>query len=89
MFCFQSTQVDSLLSDGGNCEYTVKDEVFVTENGVKIVGYTDMVGRLPTQSSQLYGTNLVNLLKLLCKEKDGNINIDFEDVVSFFIDYFR
>ena len=30
---------------------------------------------------QLYGTNLVNLLKLLCKEKDGNINIDFEDVV--------
>lgn len=24
---------------------------------------------------------MVNLLKLLCKEKDGNINIDFEDVV--------
>lgn len=40
-----------------------------------------MVGRLPTQSSQLYATNLVNLLKLLCKEKDGNINIDFDDVV--------
>jgi hypothetical protein len=35
----------------------------------------------PTQSSQLYGTNLVNLLKLLCKEKDGNIAIDFDDVV--------
>ncbi|MGC9461598.1 proton-translocating transhydrogenase family protein, partial [Vibrio genomosp. F10] len=37
--------------------------------------------RLPTQSSQLYATNIVNLLKLLCKEKDGTINIDFEDVV--------
>ncbi|HAS61696.1 MAG TPA: NAD(P)(+) transhydrogenase (Re/Si-specific) subunit alpha, partial [Vibrio sp.] len=47
----------------------------------KIVGYTDMVGRLPAQSSQLYSTNLVNLMKLLCKEKDGNIDIDFEDVV--------
>lgn len=30
---------------------------------------------------QLYGTNLVNLLKLLCKEKDGNIDINFDDVV--------
>ena len=33
-----------------------------------MIGYTDLPGRLPTQSSQLYGTNLVNLLKLLCKE---------------------
>jgi NAD(P) transhydrogenase subunit alpha len=49
---------------------------------VKVIGYTDFPSRLPTQSSQLYGTNLVNLLKLLCKEKDGNINIDFEDVVQ-------
>ncbi|WP_335337686.1 hypothetical protein [Salmonella enterica] len=52
-----------------------------TDNGVKVIGYTDLPGRLPTQSSQLYGTNLVNLLKLLCKEKDGNIDVDFDDVV--------
>ena len=76
-----SVVVDLAAANGGNCEYTVKDQVIMTDNGVKIVGYTDMVGRLPTQSSQLYATNLVNLLKLLCKEKDGNINIDFEDVV--------
>ncbi len=76
-----SVIVDLAAANGGNCEYTVKDQVITTANGVKIVGYTDMVGRLPTQSSQLYATNLVNLLKLLCKEKDGNINIDFEDVV--------
>ncbi len=48
---------------------------------MKIIGYTDLPSRLPTQSSQLYGTNLVNLIKLLCKEKDGNIVIDFDDVV--------
>ncbi|NOH83707.1 Re/Si-specific NAD(P)(+) transhydrogenase subunit alpha [Vibrio sp. 03-59-1] len=76
-----SVIVDLAAANGGNCEYTVADQVITTENGVKIVGYTDMVGRLPTQSSQLYGTNLVNLLKLLCKEKDGTIDIDFEDVV--------
>ncbi|MCL4168650.1 UNVERIFIED_CONTAM: hypothetical protein GTU68_014180 [Idotea baltica] len=76
-----SVIVDLAAANGGNCEYTVADQVITTANGVKVVGYTDMVGRLPTQSSQLYATNLVNLLKLLCKEKDGNINIDFEDVV--------
>ncbi|MDP2572360.1 Re/Si-specific NAD(P)(+) transhydrogenase subunit alpha [Vibrio penaeicida] len=76
-----SVIVDLAAANGGNCEYTVADEVITTPNGVKIVGYTDMVGRLPTQSSQLYGTNLVNLLKLLCKEKDGNIDINFDDVV--------
>ncbi len=76
-----SVIVDLAAANGGNCEYTEADKVITTANGVKVVGYTDMVGRLPTQSSQLYATNLVNLLKLLCKEKDGNINIDFDDVV--------
>jgi len=76
-----SVIVDLAAANGGNCEYTVADQVVTTTNGVKIIGYTDMVGRLPTQSSQLYSTNLVNLLKLLCKEKDGNIDINFEDVV--------
>ena len=56
-------------------------EIHTTENGVKIIGYTDLAARLATQSSQLYGTNLVNLMKLMCKEKDGQINIDFDDVV--------
>lgn len=76
-----SVIVDLAAANGGNCEYTVANQVFTTANGVKVIGYTDMVGRLPTQSSQLYATNLVNLFKLLCKEKDGTINIDFEDVV--------
>ncbi|CAM2884602.1 Re/Si-specific NAD(P)(+) transhydrogenase subunit alpha [Vibrio neptunius] len=76
-----SVIVDLAAANGGNCEYTQADKVITTANGVKVVGYTDMVGRLPTQSSQLYATNLVNLLKLLSKEKDGNIDIDFEDVV--------
>ena len=76
-----SVIIDLAAANGGNCAYTEADKVITTANGVKIVGYTDMVGRLPTQSSQLYGTNLVNLLKLLCKEKDGNIDINFDDEV--------
>ncbi|EAC1133517.1 Re/Si-specific NAD(P)(+) transhydrogenase subunit alpha [Salmonella enterica subsp. enterica] len=76
-----SVIVDLAAQNGGNCEYTVANQVVTTDNGVKVIGYTDLPGRLPTQSSQLYGTNLVNLLKLLCKERDGNIDVDFDDVV--------
>ena len=77
-----SVIVDMAAQAGGNCEYTVPGELHVTDNGVKVIGYTDLPGRLPAQSSQLYGTNLVNLMKLMCKEKDGNVAIDFEDVVQ-------
>ncbi|ELX8378268.1 Re/Si-specific NAD(P)(+) transhydrogenase subunit alpha [Providencia vermicola] len=76
-----SVIVDLAAQTGGNCELTQADQLVVTDNGVKIIGYTDLPSRLPTQSSQLYGTNLVNLMKLLCKEKNGEINIDFDDVV--------
>ncbi|MDH2924057.1 NAD(P) transhydrogenase subunit alpha [Nicoletella semolina] len=76
-----SVIVDLAAATGGNCEYTKAGEVVTTENQVKVIGYTDLPSRLPTQSSQLYGTNLVNLLKLLSKEKNGNITIDFDDVV--------
>ena len=76
-----SVIVDLAAANGGNCEYCVKGEVFITDNGVKVLGFTDLPGRLPTQSSQLYGTNLVNLLKLLTPEKNGEITIDFEDDV--------
>lgn len=76
-----SVIVDLAAQNGGNCEYTEPGKLAVTPNGVKIIGYTDLPSRLPTQSSQLYGTNLVNLLKLLCKEKNGDINIDFNDDV--------
>lgn len=76
-----SVIVDLAAATGGNCAYTEAGKVITTENQVKVIGYTDFPSRLPTQSSQLYGTNLVNLLKLLCKEKDGNITIDFDDVV--------
>ncbi|WP_426577242.1 Re/Si-specific NAD(P)(+) transhydrogenase subunit alpha [Xenorhabdus stockiae] len=76
-----SVIVDLAAQNGGNCELTEADKLVVTDNGVKIIGYTDLPSRLPTQSSQLYSTNLVNLMKLLCKEKNGEIAIDFEDVV--------
>ncbi|WP_411993842.1 Re/Si-specific NAD(P)(+) transhydrogenase subunit alpha [Agarivorans sp. DSG3-1] len=75
-----SVIVDLAAATGGNCELTEPGEIAV-KHGVTIIGLTDISRRLPAQASQLYGTNLVNLLKLLCPEKDGEININFEDEV--------
>jgi NAD(P) transhydrogenase subunit alpha len=77
-----SVIVDMAAANGGNVEGTVKDQAIVTDNGVTIIGYTDLAGRLPAQASQLYGTNLVNLLKLLTPDKDGRLVLDFDDVVQ-------
>jgi NAD(P) transhydrogenase subunit alpha len=77
-----SVIVDMAAANGGNVEGTVKDQAIVTDNGVTIIGYTDLAGRLPATASQLYGTNLVNLLKLLTPEKDGRLTLDFDDVVQ-------
>ena len=77
-----SVIVDLAAANGGNVQGTVADEVVVTANRVTILGYTDLPGRLPAQASQLYGTNLVNLMKLLTPGKDGRLVLDFDDVVQ-------
>ncbi|MFC4033161.1 Re/Si-specific NAD(P)(+) transhydrogenase subunit alpha [Streptomyces polygonati] len=77
-----SVIVDMAAAQGGNVAGTVAGKAVVTDNGVTIIGYTDLAGRLPAQASQLYGTNLVNLLKLLTPERDGRVRLDFDDVVQ-------
>jgi NAD(P) transhydrogenase subunit alpha len=77
-----SVIVDMAAQNGGNVAGTVKDRAVVTDNGVTIIGYTDLAGRLPAQASQLYGTNVVNLLKLITPAKDGELVLDFEDPVQ-------
>ncbi|MFI9818211.1 Re/Si-specific NAD(P)(+) transhydrogenase subunit alpha [Saccharothrix variisporea] len=77
-----SVIVDMAAQNGGNVEGTVAGEKVVTANGVTILGYTDLPGRLPAQASQLYGTNLVNLLKLMTPEQDGELVVDFDDEVQ-------
>ncbi|MGP1928782.1 MAG: Re/Si-specific NAD(P)(+) transhydrogenase subunit alpha [Arsenophonus sp. NC-WZS1-MAG3] len=76
-----SVIVDLAAKSGGNCELTKADKLIVTDHEVKIIGYTDLPSRLPTQSSQFYATNIVNLIKLLCKESNGKLIIDFNDII--------
>jgi NAD(P) transhydrogenase subunit alpha len=76
-----SVIVDMAAANGGNVELTRADEKVVTDNLVTILGYTDLAGRLAAQTSQLYGTNVVNLFKLLTPGKDGVLVLDLDDVV--------
>jgi NAD(P) transhydrogenase subunit alpha len=77
-----SVIVDMAAAQGGNVDGSVAGQKVVTANGVTIIGYTDLPGRLPAQASQLFGTNLVNLLKLVTPEKNGVLTLDFEDIVQ-------
>lgn len=76
-----SVIVDMAAANGGNTTQTVAGQKVVTPNGVTIIGWTDLAGRLPTQSSQLYAQNIVNLLKLMTPAKDGQLVIDLNDEI--------
>ena len=71
-----SVVIDLAAEQGGNCELTVKDKIIVSENGVKIVGYTDFPSRMASQSSTLYSTNIRHMLDDLTPEKDGVLNVN-------------
>ena len=72
--------VDLAAEQGGNCALTEPGEV-VVRHGVTIIGYKGLPTRLPTQASQLYGTNLRHLLTDMCPNKDGQLVVDMEDDV--------
>ncbi len=68
--------VDMAAERGGNCESTRPDET-VVQNGVTILGPTNMASAIPYHASQMFSKNVSNLLKLLVK--DGELSIDMED----------
>lgn len=73
-----SVIVDLAAEAGGNCERTVPGELFTTENGVHVVGYTDLPSRLAPTASQLYGMNLVHFLTDLGGAQKWNLNLEDE-----------
>jgi NAD(P) transhydrogenase subunit alpha len=76
-----SVVVDLAAEQGGNCDLTVADQIVTSNNGVKVVGYTDFPSRMAAQSSTLYATNIRHMLDDLTPEKDGQITINMEDDV--------
>ncbi|DAC60717.1 MAG TPA: hypothetical protein D7I10_07680 [Candidatus Poseidoniales archaeon] len=76
-----SVVVDMNADVGGNCELTSAGEIITTENGVTIVGTTNLPGQLASTASMLYSNNLTTFVASLVK--DGEIVIDPEDDILF------
>lgn len=74
-----SVIIDMAAERGGNCELTKAGET-VVENGVQIVGPTNMPSSLPFHASQMFAKNVQNLLNLVIT-KEGQLKIDMEDEI--------
>lgn len=74
-----SVIVDLAVERGGNCELARPGEVFVTQNGVRIVGHLNVPGRLPATSSALYAKNLLAFVETLIDKKEKTLAVDWDD----------
>ena len=69
--------IDLASATGGNTNFTKNNETNMV-NGVKIIGNSNLASTMPSDASKMYGKNILNFLKLII-DKDGNINLNFED----------
>ena len=81
----QNMQAGSVIYDlaaiqGGNTAFTEMDKI-VEKNGVKILGETNILNRLPTSASNLYAKNVFNFVSSLYDKENKNININLEDEI--------
>jgi NAD(P) transhydrogenase subunit alpha len=72
-----SVVIDLAASSGGNCELTENGKT-ITVNGVKIVGKSDYPSDMPTDASKMFGSNIVNLLKIMIN-KEGKLVMNMND----------
>lgn len=71
--------IDLAAETGGNVEGTVPGEVVVTENGVRIFGYTNMEGRVPQVATQMLASNFYNFIEHFWDEEEKTLKLDPED----------
>ncbi len=74
-----SVIVDLAIDNGGNVEGARLGEIVTTPNGVQIVGWSNLPGRIAADASALYARNLVAFVGLLIK--DGALAVDLEDEI--------
>jgi len=70
--------VDLAAANGGNCEGTQNNET-VSIEGVTVIGNSALPSTMPQDASKMYSKNVQNLLKLLLKE--DQLNLNFEDTI--------
>ena len=75
-----SVIVDMAVGTGGNVEGSIPNET-IDINGVKIVGNTNLPGELPYHSSQVYSSNIFNLIDEFWNEEEKQLNLDITDEI--------
>jgi len=72
--------VDLAVEQGGNCPLSKPDET-VDVQGVAIMGFTNLPGRLAVDTSSLYARNLFNFVALIVDKKTGTLALDWNDEI--------
>lgn len=75
-----SVIVDLAVERGGNCELSRPGELALSDNGVRIVGYSN-VTRIPASASALYARNLYAFVETLIDKERKSLAIDWDDEV--------
>ena len=75
-----SVLVDLAIERGGNVEGAQAGKV-ADVGGVKIVGFTNVAGRLPASASGLYAKNLLTFLEILIDKKEKKLAVNWEDEI--------
>jgi NAD(P) transhydrogenase subunit alpha len=73
-----SVVVDIAVERGGNCELSKPGEMVTTENGVKVVGYSN-VTRLASTASALYARNLYAFVETLVDKATKALAVNWDD----------
>ncbi len=71
---------DLAAIQGGNTAFTKVDEI-IEQNGVKIMGETNILNRLPVSASSLYAKNMFNFVENLFDKENKKLNINLEDEI--------
>ena len=71
---------DLAAIQGGNTAYTEVNKI-IEKNGVKIMGESNILNKLPISSSSLYAKNVFNFVDNLFDKKSKKININLEDEI--------
>ena len=77
-----SVIVDMNADVGGNCESTVAGDVVTTDNGVIVVGTSNLPGTLATTASMLYSNNLTTFMCSLVNEGEVVVSEDDDILVG-------
>ena len=73
-----SVIVDLAVEHGGNCELSRSGELAFSDNGVKIVGYSN-VTRIPASASALYARNLYAFVETLVDKETKSLAVNWDD----------